>query len=413
MALVVAVLPFLHFYNDLTVSNSETRFWNAIKSTTWFFFLAASLILIGAFLPTKIKTNNGNDPDHQEFIIKFNQIQDAVNLVITFITCAGFINLIFYTASGIISWPLGLVLGNSKLSKRISEINERKNELTLYISMLRDKRRYGTLSDRESQALTRSESELETLEREEAALTEYSSTWVYKARMLIRPSQIIVGTLTGLLSLLLVCNLVIVNIDRLLNGSGSKDGYLLKKVTLFNPIDYIFIYIHNIMLIGPMPLLLIECFLVVCTISGIRNLGLWLFVTKIFKVKVGRTQPQALIFFCCTIMLAILSCSILFFSIAPTYVTFGSQYYQTKGANSTEVLPCSLDSPSNACLKTRSSTLILAMLSQVWLFGAVFYWMSWLFVLVSFVSLIAYSIRGRRDARHSLLSQSDEDEFED
>lgn len=380
--------------------------------TFWFVLGATILISIGAFVPT-IETQPNNYTSHEKPVfIKFNRAQDAINLVLTSMTLAGFINVIFYTASGVVSWPISLILGVSNVSQRTNDITERELDLRLRISTLEEKARTSQLTTRERDALTRAQDEIRALEREEVALNEYSASWTYKARKLIRPIQIVSGLIFASLTLLIVVNLGIVNMDRFLHGAGPKQGYNLLKPTIFNPLQFIFTNVHDYIFIGPMPLLAINCFLVIATISGMRNLGLWFLISRVHKIGVKKTQPQAMLFFCVSMMLAVLAYNMLFYSLTPDYVTFGNQNYQSKGDNVTNILSCNLETvKSNVCIRTRSSILIVGMMSQIWVFGAIFYWMSWAFILISFISLIVYSVRGRREASHGLLTN--EDYFED
>lgn len=368
------------------------------------------LLIFGALI------HNPPDPDmifnKIIHIVNTTKFQDALNMVLAIITTAGFLNVSFYTASGLFSWPIGLLLGTSSLANRFNIVNDREVILRMRINNLQEKARVNRLTPREQEELAEVERELRDLEREETALSGYSSSMTYKLRCAIRPIQIIVGSLFGLLSIFLVVTLILVNIDRLLHGEGPKQGYILLHPVIFNPLEYVYTKLQDLVFIGQIPLLIVTCFLVVATISGIRNLGLWFMFARLHRIKVGRTPPQALLFFCITIMLAALSFNLILYSMTTQYVTFGNQHYQQIGVNKTiTVKPCTLDDNQHDCILTRSSILLMSMMSQVWIFGAIFYWWSWAFVVVASLSLIAYLIRGRREATHGIIT--DEDEFED
>lgn len=409
MSLVFIVIPFLHFFNEESESNSRDRFHNAIKYTFGFIFLVVLLLTAGALIHSEhLEPNTIFDKIiPTKDVTKF---QSAVIMVLTIITTAGFINVSFYTASGIFSWPIGMLLGTSSVSTRYDAVSDRSDLLRVRVNNLKQKSRIEPLSPREQEQLNCAEDELRQLDREETVLFGYSASWTYKLRKAIRPFQILVGIFFGLLSILLLATLILVNIDRILHSAGPKQGYILLKPLIFNPLEYVYIKTQDLLLIGPMPILVVTCFLVVATISGVRNLGLWFMLARIHRIKVGRTPPQALLFFCITIMLAASAFNLILYSLTPEFATFGSQNFKAHVANGTVVKPCKIEDYHPDCIVTRSSILIMRMMSQIWIFGAIFYWWSWTFVVVATISLIAYLKRGRRQAAHDIL---DEDEFED
>lgn len=344
-------------------------------------------------------------------LIQSSRFQDALTMVLTIMTTAGFLNVTFYTASGIFSWPIGLFLGTSSVASRVSDVADRETILRLRISNLQEKATQGRLTPTEREQLLQAEMDLRELEREESVLNGYSSSWTYKMRKAIRPIQMLFGILFGLLSIVLIVTLILANIDRILNGAGARQGYVLLTPKLFNPLEFVFRKLHDLIFIGPMPLLVVTCFLVVATISGMRNLGLWFIFTRVYHIKIGRTQPQALLFFCISIMLAALSFNLLLYSMTTEYVTFGNQNFKSVVNGTATVKPCSLADHEEGCILTRSSILLMRMMSQLWIFGAIFYWWSWAFVAVGSLSMVAYLVRGRRSASHGMLSEHDE--FED
>lgn len=409
--LMFVIIPFLHFFNEESESNSQDRLYSSIKYTFVFLLLMIALLAIGSSIPTPPFDPNSIISKILH-IAQTTKAQDGLNLVLAIITAAGSLNVVFYTASGIFSWPIGLLLGTSSVASRFTAMNDRETLLRSRISNLNEKARVTRLSDAEREQLTEAEDELRTLEREEAALSGYSNSWTYKLRKAIRPLQIIFGSVFGLLAIVIVVSLILVNIDRVLYGLGPKQGYVLVETHIFNPLSFVFMKLQELTFIGPMPLLIITCFLAIATISGVRNLGLWLLFTRLHRIKLRRTQPRALLFFCVTIMLAALSFNLIIYSMTSEFFTFGLQNHQTKSQNGTmTVVPCTLKSPSDDCIMTRSSVLLLRMVSQLWVFGALFYWYSWAFVTVAFVSFVAYLVRGKRQASHGVIT--DAEEFED
>ena len=48
-----------------------------------------------------------------------------------------------------------------------------------------------------------------------------------------------------------------------------------------------------------------------------------------------------------------------------------------------QVLPCTTSAPAGECVLSRMALLLLRFSYKAWIFGAVFYWATWLFLLVS------------------------------
>lgn len=406
--MIFVVLPFLHFFNEESESNARDRFYTALKLSLSFLVPASILVLIGALKNYNMEPNTIFDKVIPTKIV--TPFQGALLLIMTVINLMGFINVSFYTASGLFSWPIGLLLGTSSVSERFNLVSDQSDLFRVRVNNLREKARTEQLTAREQEQLDHAENELRRLDQEETILSGFSSSWTRKLRYVIRPIQVITGFFFGCLSILLIVTLIIVNVDRILHSGGPKEGYILLKLQIFNPLEYVLTEAQDLTFIGPLPLLLIMSFLVVATISGIRNLGLWFLFARLHRIKVGRMPPQALLYACLTIMLAATAFNLTIYSLAPQFVTFGSQNFKSSGANNTTtVMPCSLADFHSECILTRSSVLLMRMISAFWIYGAIFYWWGWVIVVVATLSFVAYLIRGRRQAGHDVIPDETED----
>lgn len=403
--LVFILIPFLYFLNAESDSASRA---NALKYTLVFVFFTATLLVLGVVFHNKNPAPN-TIFDKIAPLKNMTKLEGAALMVLSVMMTTGFTNVVLYTASGLFSWPIGLILGTSSVSKRHGDLRDRCDLLRMRVSTLMERSRTNGLTNEEREQLARTEDELRQLDREEGSLAGYSSSWTYKLRSAIRPVQILVGSLTCSLSLVLLATLIIVNVDRILHGAGPKQGYVLLEQRIFNPLEFIFTKLQDMIFVGPLPLLVITSFLAVATVSGARNLGLWFVLVRVYRVKVARTHPQALLYFCATIMLAAVAFNLLLYSMASRFISFGSQNFIPQGSNASR--PCSLAEHNDQCIFTRSSILIMQTISNVWIFGTMFYWLGWAFIVVATVSLIAYIIRGKRPATHEIVVE--EDDFEE
>ncbi|XP_031671877.1 probable lysosomal cobalamin transporter isoform X2 [Oncorhynchus kisutch] len=68
-------------------------------------------------------------------------------------------------------------------------------------------------------------------------------------------------------------------------------------------------------------------YFVFTSMAGIRNMGIWFFWIRLYKIRPKRTRPQALLFLCMILLLIVLHTSFMIYSLAPQYVMYGSQNY--------------------------------------------------------------------------------------
>jgi len=98
--------------------------------------------------------------------------------------------------------------------------------------------------------------------------------------------------------------------------------------------------------------------------------------------------------------------------VAPDYTTYGSQRFAIN--NDTIVEHCNnVHAPKEECTMTILATLLLAFCeTKAWIFGAVYYWLTWIFIVILFggscVSLFQCCGRGRR----MISNEQNEDEDE-
>lgn len=221
-----------------------------------------------------------------------------------------------------------------------------------------------------------------------------------------------------------------------MHGKGMKMGYALANRTLPNPMDIILVNLQRVFPLDYILMFVVTWFLVLATLSGIRNLGVRILFVRMAKLRVKRTKPQGLLLSCITLMLTVLAVNIFVYCVSPQYATFGSQrfvpasngsldntvavelfdedgksYGLEVGNNTTEKsIPCTLDAPDKQCTKTRSSALLLRFFYKAWFFGAFYYWACWAFIGISALALFYVILRPTRSVTEGL---NDEDDLEE
>lgn len=337
------VLPFVYFYFEESSEDeleNNDRCCNAFKYTFVFVVFALVLLMTGAFVPLQaLPATNSTEWEKIKIIFdKFveNKGEDAISMVLSVLSSLGILNLIFYTGFGISTWPIGLIRGQRSARKQYEEIQERQLISQIQINALREREMMGRLNQREMQLMNELESVQRGIQQRETLVGDHRRSFLYKCRYLIRPIEILVGVCGLALSLLIWVSLLLTNVDKALHTTGFKMGFVLSKRTLFNPMDYVLVNLQQVYPLDYILFLVITWFLILCTFSGIRNLGIRICFILMYRLKPKRTVPQGLLLTCAILMLTTLGINILFFCISPEYVTFGNQHY-INNTNSTNV----------------------------------------------------------------------------
>lgn len=365
------------------------------------------LMYYRAFVPLKgAPDNTTSEWDRiQAFIdeLEKNRGEDAIEMVLSILSVLGVINVIFYTGFGVASWPIGLIRGSRSVKKQLEEISNQHLVNQMRINTLREKERMsgGRLTQREQSQLSQLQEIERSITQEEKHLEGYRRGWFYRLRHPIRFIQIWTGVGGLAAGLVIWLSLLLVHIDKAMNGLGPRMGYALDKPNLPNPLDLLLVTFQKVFPLDYVLILIITLFLLMCTISGLRNLGVRVFFLKAYDLRQSRTPPQGLLITCATLMLTVLGLNILLYNLSPQYATFGAQHYnndtQLLGSSVTfarlqsgngtvpitDLLPCATSVSEKYCTMTRASTLLLRFFYKIWIFGAIYYWAFWLFIAVS------------------------------
>ena len=114
-----------------------------------------------------------------------------------------------------------------------------------------------------------------------------------------------------------------------------------------------------------------------------------------------------------TLILILVASDVLFFSVAPNYTSYGSQHYRFENpvTNSTEIRHCYQAAKDNLdCNMTRIAYFLLAIHTKAWIFGVIYYWLTWIFliILLGGSGLAMFQCACRRN-RNLVTSNEDED----
>merc|ERR1719222_930535 len=117
----------------------------------------------------------------------------------------------------------------------------------------------------------------------------------------------------------------------------------------------------------------------------------------------------------------ILAQSVIMFTMVPDYAMFGSQHYKDRVGNQTIIVRCSNNNRAREkddCVPSRIAVLLFAFHLKAWIFGAAYYWLTWVLLAAilggSLHSL--YKLRTPQPAsgeEDDLLDSEDDDDEDD
>ena len=477
MAFTFLFLPFVYFYYEEGDDDTTTgkRICSALKYWIVFVIVGAVLMIIGAFVPWSESTpsNSSKSPVNEAELflgsLKANGGENAVSFTISVLVFIGMICLALYTSVGMAALPVDLIRGYQDFG------DESKG-------LLKTKKRHGSARDdlraryadgkNMAKKDRRSKEYLEVqermLKRRERKLRTVSKSWKHKCSKFWQPVSIIIGIVLVLLALLVFISLLLNNIDRAVHGLGYHYGFMLQKSTLPSPIGKLLFLTQPFFPLDYVIMVLIIVFLVVVTIYGVQRIGIWCFCMRMYRVRPHRTATQGLMFMSFIVMLVVLSLGVILMSIAPDYVRYGNQKYNTKclpGSqhnvssyvsqhnvssyvsqhnvssyvsqhnvssyvsqhnvssyvsqhNVSSCVQCdghcSLSEPTKFCdadvtncAQTRIAILISRFCYKMWFFGVGYYACEWLFLAVYLLALTVVLCRKKRSNIHNELHSSD------
>ncbi|XP_012501968.1 PREDICTED: probable lysosomal cobalamin transporter [Propithecus coquereli] len=323
-------IPFVYFYyeeKDDDDTSKCTQIKTALKYTLGFAVICALLLLVGAFVPLNVP-NNKNSTEWEKVKFLFEELGSSLKTN----------QMLKAIAYGMSALPLNLIKGTRSTAYERLENTEDIEEVEQHIQTIKSKSKDGRpLPARDKRALKQFEERLRTLKKRERHLEFIENSWWTKFCGALRPLKIIWGVFFILVALLFIISLFLSNLDKALHSAGIDSGFIIFGTNLSNPLNML------------LPLL-----------QTIRNIGIWFFWIRLYKIRRGRTRPQALLFLCMILLLIVLHTSYMIYSLAPQYVMYGSQNYLIESnitsddhkGNSTLSVPkrCDADAPEgNHC----------------------------------------------------------------
>ncbi|KAJ8250148.1 hypothetical protein COCON_G00220700 [Conger conger] len=417
-------IPFVYFFyeeRDDDNVNKCSQVKNALKYTVGFLVVCSALLLIGAFVPLEAPPNQ-NSTQWEKVQYLFEELGSshglaALSFSISSLTLVGMLAVITYTAYGMSVLPLNLIKGTRSVVYERLENCEDMEEVEHQIEKLKSKCEDGRpLSSRDRRTLQDLESRLRVLHRRERHLEVAAKNCCTHVAGALRPVKIVMGVFFILVALLFTVALFISNLDKALHSAGINSGFVVFGTNITNPLNELLLALQPVFPLDYILITVITMYFVLTSMAGIRNMGIWFFWIRLYKIRPQRTRPQALLFLCMILLLIVLHTSYVIYSLAPQYVMYGSQKYRVPSkvllangspGNSTVEIPriCDADAPTDQCTVTRS----YLFLHKFWFFSTIYYFGNWGFIVVFLIGLVVSCCKGKKSVIEGEVEADDSD----
>jgi len=418
LALAFGIIPFAYFYYEEADEDNglRERIWAGCKYTIFLIIIVVVILIVGLILyfvnPSEKPTSTTAAKEWAANLLSEDNVAEAaISFAIACLTLIGYVIWLTYTAYGLSAFPIGIIKGRKHIAEEI-------NAIQTNIEITRDKaksiksRYLGT-----NKTMSKKDSEqLELLKRQEKVLARQGSrldsdSACGKVMACFKPFFFIFGIVFILVSLLIILSILLTSIDKGVNSTnfcGSSCGFVLAYPEIFNPIDTLLTILESYFPLDYAMIALIVFYIFFTTLNGISQIGIRLLWMSLFKLKKGKTPPQALLMTAIILMLAILALNMEVTTLAPQYASWGSQKFLN--TTSGKLQPCSLDAPMGNCTMSQIGTFVNRIMVRTTFFGWIFYIATWLFLIAFFIGLIVAIFKAKPSNVEEHESDSDEDE---
>ncbi|NXD69946.1 LMBD1 protein, partial [Eolophus roseicapillus] len=404
-------IPFVYFYyeeKDEDDGNTCSHVCSSGNMELWFLTSYLSSVLLGfAFVPLNIPNKN-NSTEWEKVKLLFEEFGSshgltALSFSISSLTVIGMLAAITYTAYGMSALPLNLIKGTTSAAYERLENTEDIEEVEQHLLRLKSKCRDGRpLSSRDRRALQQLEERLRMLRRRERHLESIEKSWWMKFCEAIRPLKVKCFSLFEIF--LNYCSL-----DKALHSAGFDSGFIILGTNLTNPLNMLLPVLQTVFPLDYILITTIVMYFIFTSMAGIRNMGIWFFWIRLYKIRRGKTRPQALLFLCMILLLIVLHTSYMIYSLAPQYVMYGSQKYLVQLFSFVLCKSILFAFLLDQCIVTRT----YLFLHKFWFFSAAYYFGNWAFIAVFLIGLIVSCCKGKKSVIEGEVDDDDSDMSDD
>ncbi|CAF1239396.1 unnamed protein product, partial [Rotaria sordida] len=260
--------------------------------------------------------------------------------------------------------------GNRSAQLQHQTIQEQLADIQNQIKILRDRYpRRVKMPSRERHKLEELEQKEAVLSRNEESIKIVRRSLFFKCRFIYRPVQIILGVLLFLFALLIFISLLLSNINKCIHFVSIKHIFAQGNKTLPNPIDIIITWTGKFYPVSYIVLSLLLIYIIVTSLFGLQQLGIWYFWVRMYRFSRGRTKPQAILMLSSLMMFIVVAINAFVYLLIPQYSIYGDQYYASVVNNATVIVqPCTQYVTTDQCEMTVMGRIILRFFYKVWFF---------------------------------------------
>uniref|UniRef100_H2M3A9 Lysosomal cobalamin transport escort protein LMBD1 n=1 Tax=Oryzias latipes TaxID=8090 RepID=H2M3A9_ORYLA len=404
-------IPFVYFYyeeQDDDNMNKCSQVKNALKYTVGFAIVCVVLLLIGAFVPLEAPpSQNSTQWEKVQYLVEelgSSHGLPALAFSISSLTLIGMLAVITYTAYGMSVMPLNLIKGTRSVMYERLENTEDIDDVEHQIERLKSKCQDGRpLSSRDRHNLQELESKLQVLQRRGRHLEIAERNCCTKVGSALRPFKVSIYYV--------ILFVILSSLDKALHSAGISSGFIIFGTNLTNPLNELLLVLQPVFPLDYILITVITMYFVFTSMAGIRNMGIWFFWIRLYKIRPKRTRPQALLFLCMILLLIVLHTSYMIYSLAPQYVMYGSQKYLIPSGNTTTdtTRTCDADAPEDQCTMTRT----YLFLHKFWFFSTIYYFGNWAFIGAFLIGLVVSCCRGKKSVIEGEVEADDSDISDD
>ncbi|KAI9254738.1 hypothetical protein EDC94DRAFT_618290 [Helicostylum pulchrum] len=391
------VIPYTYFYYEEYEAQGQTKSERrhlAFKYALFFITICGLLFFFGLFLKPNILPPHIDLEWFKNLLTESNGAK-AFWFVVACLFLPGMVVFIVYTAPGLSILPFYLIKGKSKIDAEYDEIHHRL-ALVRERQQLIESKYSGSdelpLDAHDYRTLENLNDEERILVRRLNGIEQDKANFLQRLVKLCKPFKVLIGVILIICTMLVMVSILMTSVDKLsFSVCGRKCGYIISQTRLFNPVNLIFVQLQKLFPLDYMFMVGIVIYFLLATMMGIIQIGVRFLWVTLYRIRKGSTAPQGLLFSAILLTFGLLALTYSITSVvAPGYAHYGSQVYcnhTERGSRDCSVVvdmivPCDIYAPLEICTPTVSSTLIDRITLNTPIFGFIFYYSQWAFLLV-------------------------------
>jgi len=336
----------------------------------------------------EVEANTQIAYDYLNELLDSNVLIYSVSFTYFSVTALGFVVCFMtYTNLGMSVAAIRIIRGNKRVESEKRELEIELQTVSKNASELEEKYSKRRMSEKQRSELDKANYKKEEIEAKLAALNDLqNAAWWKKLFEMLLPFKFLLGVGILLVSLGIIVSMGFTQIIRFLSSDcGMSCGFVItSNQALLNPIDLLLTYSSAYFPIDVALFVFLVGFMLFASLFGIMAVGIRFLWIKMFNVKPRKTISQALAAVAFILMLCSLCIMLEITTLAPQYATFGARtYVDTEG----ETNLCSMSAGPEACPMTQIAQIVNRFYASLSIFGAAFYFATWLFIGVFFLGI--------------------------